>query len=108
MTVKRGAMPTSSNADGRQPPLPFKCPMGTVKVYWSGQKVFNTKAGPVEKTVIHYEKNGTRFAYASNREDVVADLAELTRAMTKADGKQTSIEANFLFVKDGELTLTFA
>lgn len=107
MTVKRGSLPApNAGAPGMQAPLPWKCPMGAVKVYYVGRKVFKTKAGNVEKTVIHYERNGTRYAFASARPDVVADLAELAKVMTKADGRQTSVLADFAFAKGGTLTLT--
>jgi hypothetical protein len=109
MTLQKGnpaSAPTSGAA--RQAPLPFKAPMGSVKVYDIRRKVFHTKTGDVEKTQIHYEMNGQRYAFASNRDDFVKDMAELEKLVTKTDGRQTSIAAAFAWVKDGPLTVTIA
>lgn len=84
--------------------------MGLVRVYYIGRKVFKTKSGEVEKTVIHYEMNGARYAFASNREDFVADMAELAKLVarpTEANPHaQTSTEAEFSWPKGGTLSVT--
>ena len=103
MTLNRG---TPAPANAANAPLQFKCPMGTVKVYDVRRKVFKTKAGDVEKTQIHYDLNGARYAFASNRADFVADMAELAKLMTKPDGKMTSIQASFVWPKGGVLSVT--
>jgi hypothetical protein len=110
MTLVKGSAPTAPTAGtARQAPLPFKAPMGSVKVYDVRRKTFKRKDGSeVDKTQIHYEKDGSRFAFASNREDFVNDMAELAKLMTKPDGKQTSITATFGWVKGGALTVTVA
>lgn len=84
--------------------------MGSVRVYFIGRKVFKTKAGEVEKTVIHYEMGGVRYAFASNRKDFVADMAELAKLIARPTEQnpqaQTSMEAEFSWPKGGTLSVT--
>lgn len=110
MAVVKGQAPapTAPNAGTtRSPALPFKSPIGTCRVYYIGTKVFNTKAGPKNKTVIHYEKDGQRYAFASDRDYVVANLNELAKLMapTTEGGKQRAVTADFRWVKDTSLDI---
>lgn len=108
MALKRGATAATPNAGtgaAQQAPLPFKSPFGTVKVYFVGTKTYKGQGGPKDKTVIHYDKNGSQFAFASNRADFVEDMAELAKLMTKPDGKQSPITATFTWTKGARLVV---
>lgn len=84
--------------------------MGAVRLYFIGTKTFKTKDGPKEKTVIHYEMNGTRYAFASDRADFVKDMGEVRAVIAKPTEQnpdaQTSINASFAWTKGGPLTVT--
>lgn len=109
MTLTRGTPPPAPNAGAApQAPLPFKAPMGSVRVYYIGTKTYKGKDGPKNKTVIHYDNGRGRFAFASNRSDFVADMAELAKIATGADGKVKPITATFQWTKGGPLNVSTA
>ena len=74
--IKKG---DSGAAKGRQPSLEFEIPSGRVRVYYIGQKVYQTKEGPKNKTVMHYEGVNGKRKFATDKPAIVADLAELQK-----------------------------
>lgn len=108
MTLIKGTPPATSNAGAvRSAPLPWKCPMGTVKVIYIGRKTYKTAKGEVEKSLLHYvAPDEKHYAFASARPDFVSTMAELQTLLVE-EGKK-AITASFAWPKGGTMSVNIA